>query len=181
MFIGLPIDVLSLDDAGIQGEALEDGETLEANALKKARFAHEKSGKWAMADDTGIFIDSLGGRPGIYAARWAGESASTAEITQFTLNQLKDVPLEKRTATFRTVAAVISPDGSEHLFTGEVSGSILPAEKKQPQPKMPYSGIFQPDGFDTVWAEMTIEEENQISHRGQAFSKVRKFLQQIIQ
>src|SRR4051812_32718199 len=127
-----------------------------------------------MGDDTGLFIDSLNGKPGIYSARWAGEQASTDEITQYTLRKLEGV--KDRSATFRTVVALISPNGVQKIFTGEVRGKILETPRVKPQPKMPYSPIFVPDGSEKVWAGMTTEEENAISHRGKAFRLVREYL-----
>lgn len=173
VFDNMPIAVRTLADVGIEGEAVEDGATLEENALKKARFAHQP-GAWAMADDTGLFIDALGGKPGIYAARWAGEDATTDEITQYVLKQLEGV--EDRSATFKTVVALISPTGEQQFFAGEVAGSMRDAPRVKPQPKMPYSPLFVPDGSDKAWAEMTVEEENAISHRGKAFRLVREYL-----
>lgn len=180
IFSDLDIKILSLDDAGIEGEAIEDGGTLEENAHKKAIFASHPTGKWSMADDTGLFIDALDGRPGINSARWAGENATTEEILNFVLEKLRGVPQEKRTATFMTVAVIVSPDGDKKVFTGSVRGNILTRPRVEYQPKMPYSGIFLPDGQSKVWAEMSPEEENAISHRGQAFRQVHKFLAGIL-
>lgn len=173
VFVGLPISVFTLSEAGIEGEAVEDGDTLEKNAMKKALFAH-RPGQWSMADDTGLFIGALNGRPGVYAARWAGETALTDEITAYTLNQLKGVT--DRSATFSTTVALVSPVGEQKFFTGEVRGKLLETPRCKPQPKMPYSPLFMPDGSDKVWAEMTVEEENAISHRGKAFRLVREYL-----
>jgi XTP/dITP diphosphohydrolase len=172
------VEVLTLADVGIEGEAVEDGFTLGENALKKARFAYERATEkcWTMADDTGLFITALNGEPGIKAARWAGETATTEEIMQYTLVKLEGA--EDRTATFETVVALMSPDGEEYFFSGKASGSLLSAPRVPFQPKMPYSPLFVPDGKDKVWAEMTTEEENEISHRGQAFRQVRAFLEQ---
>lgn len=168
--------VLTLSDAGIQGEALEDGNTLEANAEKKARYAHERApkGSWVMAEDTGIFISALDGKPGVHSARWLGD-IPTEEITKGTLERLKGAA--DRSAVFRTVAILLDPDGTLHTFVGEVNGSVLDEPRVPAQPKMPYSGIFVPSGQDKCWAEMTSEEENKISHRGQALGKVRAFLE----
>lgn len=177
IFEGSSIVLLTLDEAGIEGEAVEDGETLRDNALKKARFAH-KPGEWAMADDTGIFIDVLEGRPGVRSARWAGEKATTEEITSHTLTLLKGK--ENRAASFKTVVALIDPKGIEHIFEGSISGQVLTAPKAPAQPKMPYSGIFLPDGSHQVWAEMTTEQENEISHRGIAFRAAREYLEGLI-
>ncbi len=173
VFKNVPISVFTLADVGIEGEAIEDGSTLEENAMKKAQFAH-RPGLWAMADDTGLFFHSLNGRPGIYAARWAGEFATTDEITQYTLKQLEGI--KDRSAVFQTVVALISPSGEEKIFTGDVRGEILDAPRVKPQPKMPYSPLFVPNGSDKVWAEMTTAEENAISHRGKAFRLACEYL-----
>tara|TARA_B100000508_G_scaffold104314_2_gene82650 strand:- start:1007 stop:1603 length:597 start_codon:yes stop_codon:yes gene_type:complete len=176
VFAGTPINVLTLDEVGIEGEAVEDGSTLEENAFKKiGHAAAQRPGSWIIADDTGIFIDALDGQPGIRAARWAGD-VSTEEIMNFTLGKLDGIPFEKRTATFRTLAAVIDPDGNRYTFVGELPGNILEAPAKECQPHMPYSAIFMPDGHDKTWAEMSITEENAISHRGKAFGAAREFL-----
>jgi XTP/dITP diphosphohydrolase len=176
LFTGSSIRVLSLDDAGIDGEAVEDGTTLEENALKKAKYAHERApGLWTMADDTGLYITALGGEPGIHAARWAGD-VSTDEITQYCLKRLENA--EDRSAVFRTVVVAIDPEGKTYAFTGEVSGRLLEAPGAPAQPKMPYSPLFVPDGETLCWAQMTIEQENAISHRGIAFRKARAFLEE---
>jgi XTP/dITP diphosphohydrolase len=177
IFAGSPISILTLSDAGIEGEAVEDGTTLQENALKKAVFAHQSGKVWAMADDTGLFIDHLDGVPGVRAARWAGETATTEEITWHTLKQLKGAA--DRSATFETVVAIVSPEGKQHFFSGKVRGQILEAPRTPPQPKMPYSPIFVPEGTDLVWAEMSVDFENSISHRGKAFRQAREFLESL--
>jgi XTP/dITP diphosphohydrolase len=177
MLGGQKFSVLSLSEAGIDGEAEEDGATLEENALKKAFFAWEFTQMWSIADDTGLFIDALDGQPGIYAARWAGKDATTEEIMNFTLDKLSGVPTKKRTATFKTVAAVISPDEVTGIFIGEVKGRILTKPRTKCQKGMPYSAIFVPNGQSKVWAEMSIDEANKISHRGKAFRQAWDFLQ----
>lgn len=180
MFTGSKIFIQTLTDVGIKGEALEDGTTLHENALKKARFAYENSGSknWTMADDTGFFIDHLGGIPGVNAANWAGKTATTDEITRFTLKQLEGAT--DRSATFETVVAIVTPDGNEHFFSGKIRGHILEVPRTPPQPRMPYSPIFVPVGSNKVWAEMTVEEENEISHRGKAFRQAREFLERTL-
>lgn len=180
LFSDLPVTLLSLDEAAISGEAIEDGTTLEENALKKAVFAWERSKAWSLADDSGIFIDALNGSPGVYSARWAGEGATTEDIMHFTLSKLSGVSEEKRTAVFKTVAAVISPDGSQTFFSGETHGRILLEPRTPCRPKMPYSAIFLPEGENKVLTEMTLEEENLMSHRGKAFLQVRQFFEDIL-
>ncbi len=169
-------EVVTLGEIGIHDDVVEDGNTLEENAFKKAIFAFEQTGEYVIAEDTGLFIDALAGRPGIHAARWAGDSATTEEIRDYTLEQLRNVPLELRTATFKTVAIVMFPDGSHTVCTGELPGLILLEPRMECQPKMPYSALFQPLGHQKTWAEMTTEEENAISHRGEAFRNVRDIL-----
>ncbi len=179
MFEGSSINVLTLDDVGVVGDAIEDGNTLEENAMKKVIFTREQLGGtyWIMADDTGLFINALDGKPGIKAARWAGENATTDEITQHTLDQLQGAT--DRSATFRTVVAMMSPEGQEYYFDGEVKGVLLPERMAPAQPKMPYSPLFMPDGMNKVWAQMSVEEENAVSHRGKAFGATREFLESL--
>ena len=173
------IHVLTLDDAHIEGEAIEDGALLEENAFNKAWFAYENIGRnaWTMADDTGLFIKVLDGEPGIYAARWAGEKASTEETMNFCLQKLQGI--KDRSAAFRTAVVLISPNGEPHMFFGEVNGHLLTAPRVPPQPKMPYSSLFVPEGQGLSWAEMTTQQENALSHRGNAFRQAKSFLEDL--
>jgi len=176
VFTDSSISILTLADAGIEGGGIEDGTSLEENALKKAMFVHQQcSSVWSMADDTGIFINALNGAPGVNTSEWSGGNKETEKFAQWILKQLEN--FSDRSATFKTVVAIVTPEGRQHFFTGEVRGKILRAPRVKPQPKMPYSSIFMPDGTDKVWAEMTVEEENKISHRGKAFQQVRQFLE----
>ena len=180
VFSGSPVRIISLSDAGIAGEAVEDGETLEANAEKKARFARERaaSGFWTMSDDTGIFINAFKGEPGVHAAYWGGKGSTTAQIMNYCLKRMEGIA--DRSAVFRTVVALISPGSEQCLFfKGEVSGRILESPRGEPQQKMPYSPIFVPDGQDLCWAEMSVEYENSISHRGKAFRLAREYLESL--
>lgn len=176
IFNGLPVRILTPEEAGVTGDAVEDGKTLEENALKKAHFVWGHTKRWCLADDTGLFIDALGGRPGIHSARWAGADATTEQIMRFTLEKLKDVAPPNRTATFQTVAVLIAPDGTPSTFTGAVKGVLLTKPRVPFQPKMPYSSLFVPDGQPKVWAEMKVDEENEVSHRGKAFRQVKEFI-----
>lgn len=174
IFAGSPFEIMTLRDAGIEGEADETGDTLEANALLKAEYAYIRSrGMTVMADDSGIFIDALGGAPGVRSARWAGD-VSAATIARYTIALLEGK--EDRRATFRTTVAVILPTREKRFFTGEVRGSIARKERVPPQSKMPYSGIFIPEGKDKAWAEMSLDEMNALSHRGKAFRQAKDFL-----
>lgn len=173
------ITIQTLKEAGIVGEAVEDGDTLEENAEKKASYALRMSDYkfWTIADDTGIFIRALNGEPGIKSARWAGETATTEQIMQYCLKRLDGV--QNRSAFFETVVVLLSPKGDKYVFRGQVSGYLLELPRVQPQPKMPYSPLFVPQESNKVWAEMTLEEENAISHRGKAFRQVLAFLKSL--
>jgi XTP/dITP diphosphohydrolase len=177
IFAGSPVSILSLDEAGIEGKAEETGTTLEENGLQKAHFAWERSHKWSMSDDSGLFIEALGGEPGVQAATWAGK-VSTEEIMNYTLQKLEGI--EDRRAMFKAVATLISPDGAVQTFMGEVPGKLLVSPRVPPSPDMPYSSIFVPDGYSKSWTEMTTDEVNAISHRGQAFRKMREYLKSVI-
>ena len=170
------LEVITLAELDIHDDVEENGTTLEENAAAKALFAYEKIGGYCIGEDTGLYIDTLDGRPGIHAKRWAGENTTTEEIRDFTLEQLRNVPFEKRTATFKTVAVLMTPDGSRHVFNGEKAGHILETPRMECQPAMPYSALVQPLGESRTWVEMSTEEENAISHRGIAIRALRDFL-----
>ena len=176
---GLPFDIRSLDDVGIRGTSPETGTTLEENALQKALFAWAPTKKWSMSDDTGIFIGSRDGWPGVHTGTWAGDGLPVEEFMRRILKELKDVPVSDRGAAFKTVAAVVAPDGTRMFFTGEIRGTLLSEPRTASRPMMPYSSLFVPDGYSKALAEMSIEEENAISHRGHAFRQVRAFFEGI--
>jgi XTP/dITP diphosphohydrolase len=179
MFEGSKIKVLSLEEVGVTGNVIEDGNSLEENAIKKASFAfrHSNVRTWTMAEDTGLFIDALGGKPGIHAARWAGEEATTEQIRNFTLEQLKGELI--RTAYFQAVVALISPTGVREFFPSrKVRGKILEAPRGQIRPGLPYSTIFELKETGKVFAEMSIADQNRHSHRGDAFNQVRHYFQE---
>jgi XTP/dITP diphosphohydrolase len=176
LFSGSKVQILSLDDAHIEGEAVEDGATLKENAAKKAWYAHARAPHlWTVADDTGLFINSLGGEPGVHSARWAGPDSTTEDITKYCLQRM--LGLADRSARFEVSVVAVSPEKKEYVFTGMVHGRMLRMPRVRAQPKMPYSPLFVPDGEDFTWAEMPVEYENRISHRGQAFRKLRSFLE----
>ncbi|MFA6042159.1 MAG: RdgB/HAM1 family non-canonical purine NTP pyrophosphatase [Patescibacteria group bacterium] len=178
---GLPLTVCSADDAGVHEDVVEDGQTFAENALKKARFVAKQSGEWAVADDSGLCIAALDGKPGVYSARWAGESVSGDALIAYTLAALKTVPEGKRQAWFESCAALVAPDGREWTFSGKITGIIPLTPRGTPRPKLPYDTIFIPDGHGRTFAEMSDTEKNSLSHRGQAFGELRKFLQEIFE
>lgn len=180
MFIGTPIRILSLDDAGIGGEVTEGEISLEENSSLKARFAWGNSEKmWVMAEDTGLFIDALNGEPGVITADWAGASVKGEALRDFALNKVRQIPEDSRTAFWETVAVVIAPNGDISSFRGKATGTLITDLRGPMQTGMPYSQFFIPDGTNKTWAELaeiSIDEENALSHRGKAFAQVREFL-----
>jgi len=176
LMAGLEIEVLGAEEAGVMDDVVEDLETFEGNALKKARFVAEQTGQWAVADDSGVCIDALDGRPGVHTARWAGPDAGDEGLVRHTLEQLSGVPVGERGAQFRTAAALVSPEGKEWVFEGVVEGEIVEVPRGVNRPKLPYDLIFQPKEDTRTFAEMSDEEKNALSHRGRAFAALRTFL-----
>jgi len=170
------VNVLTLSEAGIQGEAVEDGSSLEENALKKIVFVADQMTErpWIMADDSGIFIRALDGAPGINSARWAGDDASTEEIMKYTLHKMRNK--EDRAALFKTVIVLQSPEREKFFFEGLTEGRLAGSPKAEPKPGMPYTALFSPNGTDKVLAEMAIEEQKGVSSRGKAILQVVDFL-----
>jgi XTP/dITP diphosphohydrolase len=170
------LEIISLAEAGISDEIVEDGKTFAENALKKAKFVAEKTGEWTIADDSGLCIDALDGQPGINSARWGDGEITHDRLFEYALNQMIDVPAGKRGAHFESVIALVSPSGQEWTFEGRVDGEILEQAKGEPRPGLPYDLIFAPAGYETTFAEMTDEEKNALSHRGLAVKKLKQFI-----
>ncbi|MDR3570861.1 MAG: non-canonical purine NTP pyrophosphatase [Candidatus Pacebacteria bacterium] len=177
VFAGAAIEILSLDDVSVSGAAVEDGSSLEENATKKVRYAHERLTQpmWVMADDTGFFIDAFGGEPGIQAAYWGGEHLSAEERMRYALERMHGVT--DRRATFRTCVALVSPEGELTYFLGELKGTLLEEPRGTLLPSLPFGVIFLPEGESRSLDELRVEEESVISHRGKAFRQARAFLE----
>lgn len=168
------IQVKSLSDIGCHDEIPETADTLQGNALIKARWVKEKYGYDCFADDTGLIVDALEGRPGVYSARYAGPNCSSSQNVAKLLSEMK---LKKnRRAYFATVIALCCDD--ETIFEGRVEGSI--SEKPSGCSGFGYDPVFIPDGSSVSFAEMTPEAKNAISHRGRALTKLAKFLQTLV-
>lgn len=156
-------------------DTVEDGSTFAENALKKAREAVLFTRLPALADDSGLVVAALDGRPGVYSARFAGEAAVDADNNRKLLEEMKSIPTGMRQAAFECAMAFVTPDGGEKVFTGRVGGRILTAERGQEG--FGYDPLFLVDGFDRTMAELTLAEKNGISHRGQALVQFREFLE----
>ncbi|MEM8922180.1 MAG: RdgB/HAM1 family non-canonical purine NTP pyrophosphatase [Actinomycetota bacterium] len=150
-------------------DTVEDGETLVVNAVKKATEVAVHSGSLAVADDTGLFVDALGGRPGVHTARYAGPAATTEENVELLLAELGGVDGDARSAHFATVIAAVWPDGRELTVEGRVDGRI--AAERRGDAGFGYDPVFLPvEGDGRSFAQMSAEEKNAISHRGRAIA-----------
>ena len=165
------VKVLSLADIGCHDDIPETAETLEGNALIKARWVKERYGYDCFADDTGLMVDALGGAPGVYSARFAGDHCSPADNIALLLDKLKGE--ERREARFCTVVALLYK-GKEYLFEGEIKGRI--ATHNSGGAGFGYDPVFVPENSELSFAEMSPEDKNAISHRGRAMTKLANFL-----
>ena len=165
------IELITLAEAGLPLDLPETGDTLEANALQKARFAFERTGMPCIADDTGLEVPSLGNAPGVYSARYAGETKDPAANMAKLLRELEGEA--DRSARFRTVIALVDRDG-EHTFEGEVSGRI--AEALCGTGGFGYDPVFVPENESRTFAELSAAEKNRISHRGRAVRELVNWL-----
>ena len=177
----IPFNILGLDDVGLGDvEIDESGETLEANATLKARAYARASGLLALADDTGLMVDALDGRPGIQAARYAGPGASDADRRRKLLREMAQVIEADRSARFECVIALANPDDDSVItVTGVCRGQIVQQESRGGQQGFGYDAVFIPTGYDITFAELGPEEKNRISHRGQAAQQMQAILQQM--
>ena len=164
--------IIGLADVNITGDIPEEADTLAENALFKARYVHEKTGMNVFADDTGLEVEALGGEPGVYSARYAGEGCSFDDNINMLLNRLEGI--EDRKARFRTVIALIL-ENTEYLFEGNVEGEILTERKGKGG--FGYDPVFRASGYDQTFAEMPLSEKNMISHRAVATRKLLNFLE----
>ncbi|ACQ80978.1 non-canonical purine NTP pyrophosphatase, rdgB/HAM1 family [Beutenbergia cavernae DSM 12333] len=158
--------VVGAADVGA-AEPVEDGVTFAENALIKARALAAHTGLPAVADDSGIAVDVLGGAPGIFSGRWSGRHGDDEANLRLLLAQLSDVRDEHRAAAFVCAAALVLPDGAEHVREGRLAGTLLRAPRGDGG--FGYDPILRPDGHERTCAELDPEEKNAISHRGRAF------------
>ena len=171
--VGDRVEVLSLNDIECHDEIPETADTLQGNALIKARYIYDKYGLDCFADDTGLEVEALGGEPGVYSARYAGEECSSEANMQKLLQNLTGK--SNRNAQFRTVIALII-NGEEKLFNGIVKGSIT--EEKRGDSGFGYDPIFIPEGFSESFAQMSSEQKNSISHRYRATEQLSNYLKE---
>ncbi|MEO5955982.1 MAG: XTP/dITP diphosphatase [Nitrospiraceae bacterium] len=173
----LGITIRSLDEFPDAPDVVEDGVTCEANAIKKARAIAGFTGLPAVADDTGLEVDALGGRPGVYAARYAGEDATYDDNCRKLLRELTGVPRERRTARFVTVAAIALPSGEMRVVHGMLNGSI--AEEANGALGFGYDPVFFVPELGKTLAQLSADQKNTISHRAKAFTLAKDLLREM--
>lgn len=179
MLHGTGIKLLALDEVGrAQGgdcpEVVEDAPDFRGNALKKAREISSCTGRTAIADDSGLVVDALGGRPGVFSARYAGEDATDTDNYSKLLAELEGVSPTDRTARFVCFLALVHVDGRESVFQGVCEGTI----SKAPQGRsgFGYDPVFIPEGHDRSFAQMSGQEKDSMSHRGRAIRAFAEFV-----
>jgi XTP/dITP diphosphohydrolase len=172
------IELVGVDQFPDLVDVDETGSTFEENSLLKARYTCLATGLPAIADDSGLCVDALNGDPGIYSARWAGEHGNDQANLEKVLDQLKDVPDEKRTAHFMCVASLVLPDGRELVAEGRFEGHILHAPVGENG--FGYDPIFQPLGLSISSAQMSAEEKDLVSHRGKSLRSIAPHVIQLL-
>jgi len=163
----LDVDLVGTEQCPDLPDVAETGSTFAANALLKANDVAQRTGLIAIADDSGLCVDALNGMPGILSARWAGKHGDDAANLQLVLAQLADVPPNRRGAAFHCAAAVATPEGEERVVEGVLDGSLI--TEPRGRNGFGYDPIFTPRGYVLTTAELTPDEKDAISHRGQAF------------
>jgi len=169
LMAGMEVEILTLEDVDPVPEVEEDGDTFEANAVKKAYETARATGILCLADDSGLEVDALQGRPGVYSARFAGEHASDEENNIKLLKLLESVPDEERTARFVSVIAICDAQGYVRTVRGECAGTI--ARVPAGSGGFGYDPLFIPHGYKQTYAQLSAAEKNRISHRGAALAK----------
>jgi XTP/dITP diphosphohydrolase len=171
------IEVLSLLDIPDWEDVEENGATFADNAALKARAAAQRTGLIALADDSGLEVDALDGAPGVYSARYAGETKDDERNIDKLLHLLEAIPEDKRTARFRCALVVATPSGVEYLTEGALEGQIL--TQRRGSDGFGYDSVFYLPEFSKTMAELTLTEKNTLSHRAQAFRKVIPILENL--
>lgn len=179
----LTVELLSLRDLGLNDEVEEHGDTHESNAVLKARFFYKKTNLPTLGEDSGIYVDAFPGELGVATRRWEGlHHATDKEWVEYFLKKMEEVPAEKRTAKFVCVAALIFDNTSfekPHIFSGETHGVITPQLEAPLKTGIPISSCFRPVGCQKVYAALSVEEKNRVSHRGKAMRKLFEFLKKV--
>ncbi len=177
---GLPVDLISLDDAGITHDVDETGTTFHENAWLKARAYSALGNMLTLSDDSGLEVDALGGDPGVHSARYGGESCNSDEDrVTLLLSTLQGVPWEMRTARFRCVIAICEPGGLEASVVGSIAGMIQ--YEPQGSEGFGYDPVFYLPSFDRTISQLSMAEKNKVSHRADAARRAVSILQRTLE
>ena len=171
---GLVEEVICAADLPDLPETVEDGATFSDNALKKAREACKATGLPVLADDSGLVVDGLDGRPGVFSARFAGPDADDSANNRKLLHEVTGLSEVERSAAFVCNMAFVTPDNVEQLFEGRVGGTII--DQPRGEHGFGYDPLFLVDGYQQTMAELPLDEKNRISHRGQALQAFKQYL-----
>ena len=177
MFDGMNIDLISLNHYNSVPVIIEDGKSFFENALKKAKIVSEFTGETVLADDSGLSVDVLNGEPGIYSARYAGDQATDEGNNNKLLAKLKDVPQQKRSASFFCSLVLYKKDGNYEAFEGRWNGQII--DERRGGNGFGYDPIFFVPELKATAAELAAAIKNKVSHRGKAFAELKKVLESI--
>lgn len=175
VILGPSYNIVTPSSLGFVGDIPETHPTVRENSIQKARFIWDRFHKTCFADDTGLEVDALGGAPGVYSARYAGEGKNPADNRRKLLKELEGVPYEKRTARFICVVTLVE-NGVETIFEGTCNGHIA-LEESSGTLGFGYDPVFIPDGYDITMGDMTREQKGELSHRGEAMRKLACHLQ----
>jgi XTP/dITP diphosphohydrolase len=178
MLEGMNISLSSLLDHLEIKDIEENGNTFEENALIKARAVCEITGEWALADDSGLVVDALGGAPGIYSSRYAGREKDYPANNEKLLREMEDIPDDKRQAAFVCVMTLVGPNGEEYTVEGRCEGEI--ARSLTGDKGFGYDPLFYLPDYHKTMAELPMDEKNKISHRGRALVKIKDVLLDIL-
>ncbi|MFW5971936.1 MAG: XTP/dITP diphosphatase [Bacillota bacterium] len=171
----IAFNIIGMDKYPELDEVIEDGDTFEANALKKARTRAEETGLLSLADDSGLVVDCLAGEPGVYSARYAGEDASDEDNNRKLRENLKDVPREERTARFKCVMALVDPESGDEIVVDGSCEGIMELEPRG-ENGFGYDPLFFVPEYEKTMAQLPLEVKNKISHRANALKKMKEAL-----
>lgn len=167
---GIEFELVTIKEAGFAGEIIEDADSFEGNAYIKAKTLCDHTGMIAIADDSGLVVDALGGAPGVYSARYAGEGATDMQNIEKLLHELKDVPTDEKNARFVCAICVCRPDGERLFVSGSSEGIII--DELRGDGRFGYDPVFLYPPMNKTFAEMSSEEKNSVSHRGRAIESL---------
>jgi XTP/dITP diphosphohydrolase len=174
LLMGVDVELVAVTEIVPEWTVAETGETLEENAELKAQAAIAATGEFAVADDTGLFVDALHGAPGVHSSRFAGEMATYHDNVELLLDRLRDVAGEQRQAEFRTAVVIIRPDGIKHGFEGVLRGRIT--DSPRGRAGFGYDPVFEACEEGQTLAELPLSVKNTMSHRARAFGALARFL-----